>query len=187
MPIKLPFTEKFLWNLFNFIDNPKGVLNFFMTDRPYGIRNPEEMTWAEIKLFKNNWEYEYKNRKKNFSKLIYTLKQGGYIKTLKIKDESAIILTPKGLEKIFIIKIKLAEKKRRTDKKWQMALFDIPEKKRRQRDLFRKNLRYLGYKKLQRSIWVCPYDALQDTKDLIKKYKLEPYVELLLVKKIGLG
>lgn len=150
IPIKLPFTEKLLWDLFNFIDKPRSVLNFLMADRPYGIRNPEEMTWAEIKLFKNNWEYEYKNRKKNFSKLIYTLKQGGCLKTLKIKDKSAVILTPKGLEKIFIIKMKLAEKKRRTDKKWQMALFDIPEKKRRQRDLFRKNLRYLGYKKLQK-------------------------------------
>ena len=68
-----------------------------------------------------------------------------------------------------------------------MVLFDIPEKKKKERESFRRMLQYLGYKKLQRSIWVCPYDVLRETKDLIKRYNLKPYVELLLVKKIGLG
>ncbi len=187
MPIKLPFTEKFLWDLYKFVNKTEGVLSFFIADRPYGFRGLEEMTWPEIKVFKSNWEFEYKKKKKDFAKLVYSLKQNGYIKTLRIKDKSAIMLTSKGLNKVFTIKIKLVDKKIRPDKKWQMVLFDIPEKKRRQRNLFRKNLQYLGYKKLQRSIWVCPYDVLNETKDLIKRYRLEPHVELLLVKKIGLG
>ena len=97
------------------------------------------------------------------------------------------MLTHKGLEKVFTTKMNLTTKKGRADRKWQMVLFDIPEKKRKQRNLFRKNLQYLGYKRLQRSIWVCQYDVLNETKDLIKGYKLGLYVELLLVKKIGLG
>jgi len=187
MPLKLPITEKFLWNLHKFMCATEGVLDFFSPDRPYHFRGPEEMTWTEIKFFKDNWEFEYKKRKKDFGKIIYNLKQSGYIKTLKIKDKSAIMLTPKGLERVFTIKIKSIEKKMRADKKWQMVLFDIPEKKRKQRNLFRKNLQYLGYKKLQKSIWVCPYGVLNETKDLIRRYKLDPHVELLLVKKIGLG
>jgi len=186
MPIKLPFTEKFLWDLHKFICATEGMLEFFVPDRPYHFRGPEEMTLAKIKVFRSNWEFDYKKRKKDFGKIIYNLKQSGYLKTLKTKDESAIILTSKGIEKIFTIKMKLTEKKQRPDKKWQMVLFDIPEKKRRQRNLFRRNLQYLGYKKLQRSIWVCPYDVKEETKDLIRRYRLEPCVELLLVKKIGL-
>ncbi len=188
MPIKLPITEKFLWDLHKFINATEGVLNFFLPeDRPYHFRGPEEMTWAEIKLFKNNWEFEYRKKKKDFAKIVYNLKQSGHIKTLKVKDKSAIMLTSKGLEKVFTTKVKLTRKRLRPDKKWQMVLFDIPEKKRQHRDAFRKNIQYLGYKRLQRSIWVCHYDVLNETKDLIKKYKLEPHVELLLVKKIGLG
>lgn len=187
MPIKLPFTEKFLWDLYKLVDTTEGILSFFIADRPYRFRGLEEMTWPEIRLFKSNWEFEYKNRKKDFAKLVYNLKQNGYLKTLKIKNKSAIMLTPKGLEKVFTIKMKLTEKKTRPDKKWQMVLFDIPEKKRSQRNLFRKGLQYLGYKQLQKSIWVCPYDVLNETKDLIKRYKLKLYVELLLVKKIGLS
>ena len=187
MKVKLPFTEKFLWDLHKFINTTEGVLDFFVPDKPYHFRGPKEMTWAEIKVFRNNWEFEYKKRKKDFSKLVYKLRQGGYLRTLKIKDKSAITLTPKGLEKVFAIKIKLTDRKQRPDKKWQMVLFDIPEEKRKDRDMFRKNLQYLGYKKLQKSIWVCPYDVLEETKDLIKRYKIKPYVELLLVKKISLG
>jgi len=188
MPIKLPFTEKFLWDLHRFINATEGVLSFFLPEnRPYHFRKPEETTWAEIKLFKNNWEFEYKKKKKDFAKIIYRLEQNGYIKRLKVKDKSAVMLTPKGLDKVFTIKMKSKERKQRTDKKWQMVLFDIPEKKKKERESFRRMLQYLGYKKLQRSIWVCPYDVLKETKDLIKRYKLEPHVELLLVKKIGLG
>jgi len=83
--------------------------------------------------------------------------------------------------------MKTVDKKIRSDKKWQMVLFDIPENKKRQRDFFRRGLGYLGYKKLQRSIWVCPYDVLEETKNLIKRYKLEAYVEILLVNKIGIS
>ena len=68
-----------------------------------------------------------------------------------------------------------------------MVLFDIPENKRKERDLFRKSLQYLGYKKLQKSIWVCPYDVQKETKELIKRFNLKEFTELLLVKKIGLG
>lgn len=187
MPIKLPFTEKFLWDLYEFVAKTEGVLSFFIAaDRPYGFRPIQEMTWPEIKIFKNNWEFDYKKKKKDFAKIVYRLEQNGYIKRLRVKDKSAVMLTPKGLDKVFTIKIKLKEKKQRPDKKWQMVLFDIPEKKKRERELFRRMLQYLGYKKLQRSIWVCPYDVLEETKDLIKRYKLEPHVELLLVKKIGL-
>lgn len=188
MPIKLPLTEKFLWDLHKFLNVAEGVFDFFMpSNRPYHFRGLEEMTWPEIKVFKSNWEFGYRKKKKDFAKIVYNLKQNGYIKTLKIKDKSTIMLTPKGLEKVFTVKIRLAEKKIRPDKKWQMVLFDIPEEKKRERDLFRKSLRYLGYKNLQKSIWVCNYDVLNETKALIKRYKLEPHVELLLVKKIGLG
>ena len=188
MRIKLPFTEKFLWDLYKFIDKSEGILSFFIdSNKPYGFPGIENLTPSKFKIFKSNWEFEYKNRKKDFAKLIYKLKQAGYLRSLRVKNKSAIIITPKGLEKLFNIKMKLTKKKRRTDKKWQMVLFDIPETKRKQRDWFRKGLQYLGYKKLQKSIWVCPYEVLKETQDLIKRYKLESYVELLLVKKIGLG
>ena len=95
-----------------------------------------------------------------------------------------MILTPKGLERVFNIKIKLTEKTKRKDRKWQMVFFDIPEQRRKDRDMFRRQLKYLGYQKLQQSIWVSPYEVLNDTQNLIKNYKLDRFVRLLLVEEI---
>lgn len=194
MKIKLPFTEKFLWELYNLSEKASDLLDSCMSEKWYGLKGIEEIIWPDIYVARDLWEDKYKKKKylreksrKNFAKLLYKLKQGGYIKILRVKDRSAVLITPKGLEKVFTIKIKSVDKKIRPDKKWQMVLFDIPEKKKRERDLFRKSLKYLGYKNLQKSIWVCPYDVLNETKALIRRYKLEPHVELLLVKKIGLG
>ncbi len=187
MKIKLPFTEKFLWDLYKILDKTGMVLSLFLADRPYHFKGLDLLGRSGIKIFKSNWEIENKRNKKAMAMLVYSLKQHGYLKTLKVKNKSAIILTSKGLEKVFMVKMKLKDKKARKDKQWQMVLFDVPEKKRGERDCFRKGLQYLGYKRLQKSIWVCPYDIEKETKDLIKRYKLESCVELLLVKKIGIG
>lgn len=189
MKIKLPLTEKFLWDLYNFSNKAEDFLDSISSKRFYGLKTPQELLWPDIYTFKDAWEDKYRREreKRRFAQLVCRLRNSGYLKTLRIKGKSATILTPKGMEKLFKVKLKMINKKQRADKKWQMVLFDIPEEKRKHRDYFRKTLQYLGYKKLQKSIWVCPYDVLKETENLIKRYKLESYVELLLVKRVGLG
>jgi len=195
MKPKLPFTEKFLWDLYKFINKTRKLTGKVLEEiipeyAHHKSKAALRLMFPNFNTFRDVWEYKYKNKKKNknyFYNLIYQLKQRGYLKTLRIKDGSAVTITPEGLGKIFITKMKLADKKLRKDGKWHMVLFDIPESKRRNRDLFRRALQYLGYKKLQKSIWVCPYDVLKETKELIKRYNIEFCVELLLVNKISLN
>ncbi len=42
------------------------------------------------------------------------------------------------------------------DNKWRLVLFDIPEEKRDIRDQLRKSLKEIGFKNLQRSVWINP-------------------------------
>jgi len=65
-----------------------------------------------------------------------------------------------------------------------MVIFDIPEEKRWIRNQFRRDLQMLGYQKLQKSVWLCPYDVLKETQVLIKQYSIEPHVRLLLVEEM---
>jgi DNA-binding transcriptional regulator PaaX len=116
--------------------------------------------------------------------LINYLKNKGYLNIKDLKNRKAVMLTSEGIKKVSNIKIKLTEKKRRKDGKWQMVFFDIPEQRRRDRDMFRRQLKYLGYQKLQQSIWVSPYEVLKETQGLIKNYKLGRFVRLLLVEEI---
>ena len=186
MKIKLPFTEKFLWDIYNFKNKTGDIISKILPER-YGLR------FSDFNTFRNEWtnenkkKYEREKNKKRFRWLLCRLKQGGYLKTLRIKNESAIVITSMGLDKIFKTGLKLTEKKPRKDGKWQMVLFDIPENKRKSRDYFRQALQYLGYERLQKSIWVCKYDIGDETKELIKRYSLKEYTELLLIQKIGLG
>lgn len=53
------------------------------------------------------------------------------------------------------------------DKKWRVLIFDIPEYRRLVRDKVRLTLSSIGFKRLQQSVWVYPYDC-EDLITLIK-------------------
>ncbi len=66
------------------------------------------------------------------------------------------------------------------DKKWRIVIFDIPEDKKNDRDYFRYKLKELGFKKLQKSVWVCPFDIIDETKELVNKLRVKSYVKCIL-------
>lgn len=60
-----------------------------------------------------------------------------------------------------------------------MVLFDIKEKNKYLRDNLRYKLKELGFSQLQKSVWITPYDFLQDFKEYIESNNLEKYVILI--------
>ena len=56
---------------------------------------------------------------------------------------------------------------RRWDKKWRILIFDIKETRRELREKLRNTLIAIGFKRLQNSVWVHPYDC-EDFITLIK-------------------
>lgn len=174
--MRLPITEKFLWTIYNIIET------FDRLHEPFALRSWREIVYPE--LFKRKREWGRKMDRKKFAKLIYYLKKKGWIRIKELENREAIILTPKGMEKVLRIRYKVKEKKKRRDGKWQMVIYDIPERKRKIREDFRESLKLLGYQKLQKSIWVCPYDVLRETQELIRKYSIEKFVRLLLIQEV---
>lgn len=59
------------------------------------------------------------------------------------------------------------EKPKSWDRKWRLIIFDIPEKKKLAREALRNKLKYLGFVKLQDSVWVTPFPCEKEI-DLIK-------------------
>lgn len=51
------------------------------------------------------------------------------------------------------------KKPRRWDKKWRMLIFDIKEKQKGLRNKIRNTLVSIGFRRLQDSVWVFPYDC----------------------------
>lgn len=175
--MKLPLTDKFLLDLYNFLEKTNETLELFVPPRTM-----KEVLYSNI--YKLRRIYERNQAKRQFTQFINYLKKKGYIKIKNLEQKEGIILTKKGVEKALKAMLRLKERKKRSDDKWQMIIFDIPEKKRQLRDLLRENLQILGYKMLQKSIWVCPYDILKDTERIIREHSLDSYVKLFLIEEI---
>lgn len=94
---------------------------------------------------------------------IKRLQSMDYIKINEARKK--VYLTEKGF--LEFIKFRIHDNKGIWDSKWRMIIFDIPEKKRQQRDFLRKQLKWLGFKELQKSVWIFPYDIRKDVEELL--------------------
>ena len=101
----------------------------------------------------------------------------------KDDDSVEIILTENGRKKalkykIDEIKIKIPNK---WDKKWRIVIFDIPEKKRRAREALRMKLKELGFKELQKSVFVFPYECRDEIDFIVEVFEIRNCVRFLMV------
>jgi hypothetical protein len=89
-----------------------------------------------------------------------------------------IILSEKGRKKVLefdIDKIKII-KPICWDKKWRVVFFDIPEKRRAERNVLREKLTELGFKELQKSVFVHPYPCLDEINFITEYFQLRNLV-----------
>jgi len=60
-----------------------------------------------------------------------------------------------------------------------LVSYDIPDYLKRERDWFRYNLERLGFKKVQESLWVFPYECKEEIAVLAQNLKIAPFVILM--------
>src|SRR3989344_6601962 len=102
-----------------------------------------------------------KDRRFYITKRIHFLEGQGLIEFKKKNSKTFVRLTDKGKERV--LKYQLGELKIKKPKwwdgKWRVIIFDIKEYKRHLRDELRAELISLGFKRVQNSVWVHPYDC----------------------------
>lgn len=113
-----------------------------------------------------------KYKRHHFQHLIWRNLKTGYIEKVEKNGEIYIRLTSQGKEKIardfplFVIQ------KKRWDKKWRVAIFDIQEANKRTRDIIRQKLKELGFGMLQKSVFISPHDIAIDFVEFVEKMGL---------------
>ncbi len=91
-----------------------------------------------------------------------------------------IIISNKGkkyLKKIIEEQIALKPVKSWRGYYW-LVIFDIPENKKLNRQTFRRHLKHLGLRQVQRSVWVYPGDCEKEVLALCQIYNVMPFVSL---------
>lgn len=126
------------------------------------------------------WEKHPKRSKQTFYNTVDRLEKEGYLKKIEEKGRKKYIATLKGKAKI----LAYIKKDRKWDGKWRIVVFDVPETKKKMRNFFREKLFDLGFKKLQESVWICPYNIADIVEDLIVLCNAKAYVHYLLVEEL---
>ncbi len=62
------------------------------------------------------------------------------------------------------------------DHKWRVVVFDIPESKRTARNALREKLKNLGFYSLQKSVFVYPYNCLNEIEFVAEIFQVRSYV-----------
>ena len=112
---------------------------------------------------------------------IDNLKRRGYLETVELNNAKSLRLTIKGRIKALI---PARTKYRRWDGWWRLVAFDIEEKRHRARDIFRSQLGLLGFKMLQESLWITPYDVSREVEELIDILNLSGSVDYFIANAI---
>ena len=120
-----------------------------------------------IKNFKSARKYQ----KKKVYDTFYNLRKRGFINFENKNYQIYISLTDKGKKAAgrFQIDDLKINKPKKWDGKWRLVIFDIVQLQRLKRDVFRGKLKELGFRPLQKSIWVCPY-ACKDEIGLLRDF-----------------
>ena len=65
------------------------------------------------------------------------------------------------------------------DGRWRMVMFDIPDKRKREREVLRSLLKQLGFVQYQESAFIIPYKCKNEIDYVVEFYNLRPHVRLL--------
>ncbi len=97
------------------------------------------------------------------------------------------VLTSRGKQKVLVYKLKDIKipKSKKWDEKWRVLIFDIPERQRFLRDVFRNTLREWDFYKLQKSVFVTPYSCEKEINDLCTESGLNSCVTLIMADSLG--
>ena len=73
---------------------------------------------------------------------------------------------------------------KRWDKKWRLVTFDIPDKKKRERNAFSEKLKDLGFYPLQESVFIYPYDCRDEIDFICEFLSISRHVNYCLVESL---
>lgn len=126
------------------------------------------------------------NEKQRINNAINSLRKKRLVKISYEKDKEIIQITTSGKTRILMyniddIKIKRPKK---WDGYWRIVTFDIPNSKKRTRDTLNMKLKDLGFIPIQKSIFVSPYEAIDEIDFVGEHFMVRKNIKYIIAKKI---
>ena len=160
----------------------KKILLTFLGGIALGSAGSSMRYFKTLKAIKGDWDRINQN---NFNRSLDALIKQELLETKQLKNGSyKLVLTSQGkfqAKKLSLLGSTIKFKKpKRWNKKWLLVIFDIPEKDRKFRDVLRRQLKSLEFKKLQNSVFVSPYPFEKPILELVFLYRAERFVKTII-------
>ena len=156
----------------------KKITEVFLETIYFGMETAGSLTYGKSSLYSSLKEgpfSQWSNTK--ISKKLFDLEISGYIKHDRQSD--SIEFTNKAKIRI----IDSISNKHEVDGIFRFLSFDIPEQKRALRDGFRRAIKRLGFKQVQKSLWVCNKNVGDLVEAIIEEFKVDEYVTYIISQK----
>lgn len=116
---------------------------------------------------------------------LFRLKKKNLIKDVKRGRETLHTLTDSGRGFVagYINRLALSEKK--WDGRWMLFSFNIPEQKRKLRNILRNELISLGFGRLHANLWISPYNLQAESEKIIDKLKVKEHTAIFITDYVG--
>ncbi len=125
----------------------------------------EALTGSIFRMYKLRDKHEQKRKYRSILATRERLLSHGLLK----REGKFVTLTEKGrmrLQEWSYRDYRIPQPKR-WDGKWRVLIFDIPERRKKLREKLRNTLHAIGFKRLQDSVWIYPFDC-EDLITLLK-------------------
>ena len=117
--------------------------------------------------------------------IISKFKRDGLVCLKTKKGVVTVQLTEKGRRQVYAFTDQLRIRKPLLwDRKWRVVVFDIPVKKNKEHVVFRKKIKELGFRQIQKSVWALPYKCEDEVLFLAKTLHIENTIEIFTVQKM---
>jgi len=130
--------------------------------------------------WRKNWDKIDKRRvgdaikRLNNKRLIELIEKGDKIH-IKITANGKNLLKRFDYDDLELLKTK------KWDKKWRLVIFDIPEKKKKERLAISKKLKDIGFYPMQKSVFIYPYDCRDEIDFICEFLSISRYVNYCVV------
>ncbi|MBL7159092.1 hypothetical protein ISS85_01320 [Candidatus Microgenomates bacterium] len=131
--------------------------------------------------------YPRKYKKSNFYLLVNRGLKTKEIEKVKINGVPHLKLTTKGKTKTIRNFPFLSLQKKKWDSLFTQASYDIQETNKKTRELWREKLKELNFGQLQRSVYISPFNLLDDLWEFVQEKRLQSNVFISRVRFIGIN
>ncbi|HDH31743.1 MAG TPA: CRISPR-associated endonuclease Cas2 [Candidatus Wolfebacteria bacterium] len=143
----------------------------------------------------NDWlnrEIELKRKaKQRHYNLIYSLKKDNLIEEKINGDKKFFTITKKGRDKLLLLinknkkMLPAASYQKEKSDKFIIITFDIPETEKTKREWLRVVIKNLGFKMIQKSVWIGQIKIPKEFLDDLLKLRLVDFIEIFEISKTG--